>query len=293
MLITVFTPTYNRAYRLSDLYKSLVRQTCKDFIWYIIDDGSSDNTKKIVGEFISEKKIQIIYEYQENSGKHVAHNKAAAKCETELFFCVDSDDYLTDTAIEELKNAWENISIEEKLSLSGIVASRGYKDGTIIGAEFPVGIKKERLSELYKAGKRGDTALVFRTEVLKQYPFPVFKGEHFIREHIAYDEIDKNYKLIVLNKIIYICEYLDEGLSKNATALEMESPKGAALSRILDAKKTNSSLEKLGKLTGYLFFSFVAHDVKSAVNELGYVKFICLLPLVLLFYLRYKIKRSI
>lgn len=290
--ITLFTPAFNRAYRLPYLYESLIRQTCKEFIWYVIDDGSSDNTKEVVTDMINEGKIRIVYEYQNNSGKHVAHNKAVEKCETELFFCVDSDDFLTDNAVEDIKAVWNEISATEKDKLSGIVANRGYKGGTIVGTKFPAGVETETLSKLYSLGKKGDTALIFRTAVIKQYPFPVFEGERFLREHIVYDKIDEQYKLVVLDRIIYICEYLAEGLSKNATALEMKSPKGAALARLHDAKRQTTLLNRIAKLTGFVFFSIVADEPKKAIEELGMWKFICLLPLVLLFYLRYKIKRS-
>ena len=292
-LITVFTPAYNRAYILAELYNSLVRQTCKEFIWYVINDGSSDNTDEIMNEFITEHKINIRYEKQKNSGKHSAHNRATANCETELFFCVDSDDFLTVDAIEKIKNAWQSIPIQKIPALSGIVANRGYKNGNVIGTEFPAGISEAGLSQLYAMGKKGDTALIFRTEIIRQYPFPIFEGERFFREHVIYDEIDKTYKLYVLNEVIYMCEYLDDGLSKNATLLEMKSPKGAAFARLHDANKANSERSRLRNLTAYLFFSIVAKDFNGALTQLGKAKTLMLLPFTFLGYIRYKIKGQI
>lgn len=292
-LITIFTPAYNRAYKLPELYNSLLHQTCKDFIWYVINDGSSDNTEEIMKSFLQERKIRIKYESQENGGKHSAHNRAAANCETTLFFCVDSDDYLTDDAIEKIKRAWQNISAQKLKLLSGIVANRMYKDGRIVGTEFPNGIIMAGLSQLYALGKKGDTALIFRTEIIKQYPFPLFEGERFFREHVIYDEIDKTYKLYVLNDAIYICEYLDDGLSKNATLLEMKSPKGAAFARLHDAKKADSLNRRFRNLTAYLFFSIVAKNFKGAMKELGIIKTVLILPFTFLGYIRYKIKGQI
>lgn len=291
--ITVFTPSYNRAYTLQKLYNSLLRQSCKDFIWYVINDGSTDNTDEVMNAFIAQQKIDIIYKSQKNSGKHYAHNKAAADSETELFLCVDSDDFLTDDAVEKVKKLWLSIPEDKKCELSGIVANRGNENGVIIGTEFPPNVKEAGLSQLYDMGKKGDTALIFRTEIIKQYPFPVFDGERFLREHVIYDEIDKTYKLFVLNEIIYICKYLDDGLSKNAAALEMKSPKGAAFARLHNANRAKTEIDRFRNLTAYLFFSIVAKDFDSAEKQLGKVKTILLLPFTFLGYIRYKLKGQI
>ncbi len=289
-LITVFTPSYNRAYRLGDLYKSLVNQTSKNFYWYIIDDGSSDNTKEIVESMISENSITIRYEWQKNAGKHAAHNKAAEHCGTELFLCVDSDDYLTEDAIEVLEKTWNSIPEEHKTTLSGIVASRGDKEGNVIGTEFPSDIEEAPLNELYAKGKKGDTALAFRTKVLLQFPFPIFEGERFLREHVVYDEIDKQYNLKVLNQIIYIGEYLDDGLSWNASTIELKSPRGAALGRLCEARKCKSFSSRMRKLSAYVLFKWIAHDLTSAFSEIGFFQTVVLIPFAGFGYLRYKIK---
>ena len=124
--ITIFTPTYNRANLLTRLYQSLKMQTCREFQWLIVDDGSTDDTKNIVEKFIQEDKIVIKYYYQKNSGKHVAHNLGVKMCNTELFCCVDSDDYLTNDAVQTVLECWGKIAIDKKPLLSGIVAYRGY-----------------------------------------------------------------------------------------------------------------------------------------------------------------------
>src|SRR5699024_7599204 len=108
MTLTIFTPTYNRAYILPKLYNSLVEQSNKDFVWLIVDDGSTDNTKKLVFTWIRENKISIKYYYQKNQGKSIAHNKGVKETDTELFSCVDSDDYLTKDCVEVVMNTWNN-----------------------------------------------------------------------------------------------------------------------------------------------------------------------------------------
>ena len=107
--LTIFTPTFNRAYTLHKCYESLKRQTSKDFVWLIIDDGSSDNTKELVDKWINENEVEIRYYYQKNQGMHGAHNTAYKLIETEINTCIDSDDYITDDAVEKIVNFWKTI----------------------------------------------------------------------------------------------------------------------------------------------------------------------------------------
>ncbi|MDD6214504.1 MAG: glycosyltransferase family A protein [Firmicutes bacterium] len=289
-LLTVFTPTYNRAYRLKALYKSLINQTSYNFCWHIIDDGSSDNTKEVIDSILAENKLDIRYEYQTNAGKHAAHNKATKKCDTELFFCVDSDDELTADAVATIEKTWSGLSVEKKKALSGIVAYRGTHKMEIVGNEFPQNVECAGLSELYQMGKTGDTALIFRTEVIKKYPFPIFDGERFLRESLVYDAIDKDYSLYVMRKIIYLCEYLEDGLSHNATRLEMESPHGAAIFRLHEAEKSRKITRKIRNYAAFVLFSCIAGELKGAAKQLGAIRTALLLPIAGAGYIVYRIK---
>lgn len=223
-MLTVFTPTYNRAYRLPQAYEALCRQTDKNFLWLIIDDGSTDNTEQLVQSWIQEDKISIEYHKQQNGGKMRAHNRAVKLCHTELFVCIDSDDYLVDDAVESILNRWK--SLEGKEHLAGIVAYKG-SDGahTLSGGRFP-DMAAATLQELYEKGFTGDTALIHRTELLARFPFPSFEGENFIPEAVSYDRIDQCCPLSVFPKILAICEYLDDGLSRSIEALRENNPKG-------------------------------------------------------------------
>ena len=90
--LTVFTPAYNRAHTLPRTYESLQKQSCKDFVWLIVDDGSKDQTAKLVKEWQQqEKTFEIRYIYKENGGMHTAHNVAYENIDTELNVCIDSD----------------------------------------------------------------------------------------------------------------------------------------------------------------------------------------------------------
>lgn len=221
--ITIFTPTYNRAYTLSRVYKSLCLQTCKDFEWLIVDDGSEDETQTLVEKWIKDNVIKIRYYKQKNGGKQRAHNVGVEKSEGELFACVDSDDFITPEFVE------KHMQYKKKLidsSLAGIISLKGYEDGKPIGDYFPKDLKHTTLTELYGKRKfRGDATLVYYTKILRQYPFVVEEGEKFIGEGYVYYQIDQKYELLVLPEVLMIVEYLDDGYSKNVRKLTKDNPK--------------------------------------------------------------------
>lgn len=226
--ITVFTPTYNRAYILERCYLSLKNQTYKDFTWLIVDDGSTDETEKIINKWKNEANIKIIYYKKNNGGKSSAHNLGVKKTETDLFVCVDSDDYLVETAIEKILKLWNEYG--NNSSISGIVALKGHNANEPMKSYMPNNIKQAKLFHLYfKYGFKGETMLVYKTEILKQYMFPKIDGEKFVPEAYIYDKIDKSYDLILMNEVLYVCDYLEDGYSKNVKKIISENPKGYAL----------------------------------------------------------------
>ena len=223
-MLTVFTPAYNRCHTLPKTYESLCQQTCQDFIWLIVDDGSTDGTRELVQMWLQESKIRINYHYQSNSGKMRAHNQGILSCHTELFVCVDSDDYLVDDAVEHILETWNSLAKTDHLA--GIVAYKG-KDPShaMFGESFP-DVTSATLQELYQKGFFGETTLIFRTDVLSQNLFPEFEGEKFIPEAVVYDRIDAHYQLQVLPKVLTICEYQDEGLTRSIDILRENNPQG-------------------------------------------------------------------
>ncbi len=270
--LTIFTPVYNRAEKIKNLYVSLINQTVQDFVWIIVDDGSQDNIDEVVESFKNAGKININYYSQKNQGKHVAHNFGVTHCDTRFFVCVDSDDALLPYAVEEILNYIDEN--EKKLNeplIAGILAYRGYSENEKIG-EYPDSLSPASLAELYDCRKMtGDTVLVFKTEVIKKYPFPVFEGERFLRESIAYDLIDEKYKYLILDKILQTGEYCDDGLSKNASSLEIKSPLGAALYRYHESKKAKNIKSKMRNLTAYVFFSKIGRNTMECRKKLGIV----------------------
>lgn len=263
--LTVFTPTYNREKLLKRVYDSLVRQTNKDFLWLIIDDGSSDNTKEVVESFISEGLIEIEYRYCDNGGKMRAHNRATENLSTELFICVDSDDYLVDNAVEKLLNRWDEES-DLKKSLAGIISHKGKSETTLLSdVEFPDGIRYSGLYSLYLKGFKGETTIMFKSEVIKAFPFPEIEGEKYVPEDYIYDKIDREYEYIVFPEIITICEIVENGYTDSVKKLKLENKNAFYLYYKQRAEITPFSILKI-KYLG--FFAKYAKLTKRPLNEI-------------------------
>ena len=222
-MITVFTPTYNRGYIIQKLYESLRRQSFTDFEWIVVDDGSTDNTQELITEFINEQKIRLRYIRQENAGKHIAINRGVQEAQGELFFIVDSDDFLTDAALEKL-NFYFN-QIKGNKDFAGISGTRIIPNGKRIGGELPF---KELNCSIVdfccRYGYTGDMAEAYKTEVLRQHPFPQIDGEKFCPESLVWNRIAQKHKLLYFNQGIYVCEYRPDGLTAKITRVRMQSP---------------------------------------------------------------------
>ena len=270
--LTVFTPTFNRAYCLKQCYNSLTQQTNQNFIWLIIDDGSSDNTKELVQSWLEENKISIKYCYQENQGMHGAHNTAYKLIVTELNVCVDSDDFMPDKAVDDIINCWS--SIKDKQGLAGIIGLDAYKDGEIIGQRIPDLLKETSLEDLhYKHHVTGDKKLVLRTTIIKEfYPYyPVFPDERFVPLGTLYLLIDKHYKLACLNKVLCIVEYMEDGSSRNIIKQYRRHPKGFQHARLLTLKHSKYIKVKFRNATHLIAHSLQLKDWKvlSKTPNLG------------------------
>lgn len=224
--LTIFTPTYNRAYILPKLYDSLKNQTSKDFSWLIVDDGSIDDTGSLVKGWQNESILEIEYIYQKNGGKMRAHNVGVNNCKTKLFFCVDSDDYLTNNAIETILQQYTKNDGLIQSDKAGFIAYKGSDANHPIGTEFPKGLTISTLGGIYSKGFKGDTSLIFKTDVIKQYPFEVVDGEKFITENSSYYKIDQKYKYYLIRDVLIICSYLEDGYTKASEKLKKNNPLG-------------------------------------------------------------------
>lgn len=228
--LTVFTPAYNRAHTLPRTYESLCRQDCKDFVWLVVDDGSTDGTDALVKAWqTKDNGFEIRYLYKENGGMHTAHNAAYEAIDTELNVCIDSDDCLAEGAVRKILEQWRTV---KDLGYAGIIGLDADLGGNLIGKGFPLGLRETTLSGYYAAGGSGDKKLVYRTDVVRQYPpYPVFDGEKYVALAYKYRLIDQDYKLAVLNEILCNVEYQPDGSSSTMWKQYLNNPNGFAFWR--------------------------------------------------------------
>ena len=210
--LTVFTSTYYRAYCLSKCYESLLRQTNKDFEWLVVDDGSTDNTKELVESWRQEKKIDIRYIYKTNGGMHTGYNTAYDNIFTELAISIDSDDYMTDDAVEKILSFWEKNKAPQ---YAGIVGLDIFPNGDVIGTELP-DQKSCKIYDLYnRLGVKGDKKQIYRPELIRPFKSPEYDGEKLFATCYKYFMVDLNYEMLILNEPLCVVEYMPDGFTKN------------------------------------------------------------------------------
>lgn len=260
-MITVFTPSYNRANTLPMLYESLLKQKNASFEWLVVDDGSSDNTKEYVNSLIYDNKININYIYKQNGGKQSAYNVGLKNAKGNIFVCIDSDDVLADNALRTIENDFNAIKTD---NIAGIMYNQGHlkNNNKIIGTPFP----KDNLTDTYyniyhKFKVTGDKLIVFKTKVAQEFYFPIITGEKFIPEALIYNRTSLKYKFVCKNKTMAYKEYLDDGYSANYFNLVKKNPKGNAL-YYLEAYNLKPTFYNV---YGYLLFSFIAKEKFSKI----------------------------
>lgn len=292
MRFTIFTPTYNRANLLPRLYQSLCRQSFSDFEWIIYDDGSNDDTINVVYSFIEEKKIliRLLNGKTSGGGKHRAINRSIKYAIGELFFIVDSDDYLTDDSLS-IIDFYEKSINKTSTKYCGVAGLRGHHDGSPLGDFW----SKEYIDlthiERTNDGIDSDLAEVFYTNVLINYPFPEFDNEPFIRESVVWNRIARDgYKIRYFNKVIYLCEYFEDGLTANSNHYTKISPKGMALS--ISEEADIYGFNKRQRLNSYYWY-YSKYKNSKAFNDIA--EYLKIKPLLLKYFIikkkfAYKIK---
>lgn len=293
-LITVFTPAFNRAHTIGRTYESLLAQDCKDFVWLIVDDGSTDNTAELVKDWKTrENGFEIRYVYKENGGMHTAHNVAYEHIDTELNVCIDSDDKLAPGAIRKILEKWSQV---KDLGYAGIIGlDADMSNGKTIGKGFPAGMTETTVIGYYAQGGSGDKKLVYRTDVIKQYPeYPVFEGEKYVSLSYKYRLIDQDYKMAVLDEVLCEVEYQLDGSSMNMYSQYLRNPRGFAFWRKVCMKYPESLKRMAVDCVHYVSSSILAKNKHFIRESPKKIMTICAIPLgvVLTAYIKRKAQKG-
>lgn len=226
---TVFTPTYNRARLLPRAYKSLKDQTFRDFEWIIVDDGSTDDTNKLVQEWIEEATFPIHYSWQPNSGQHVAINRGIEKAQGYFFAILDSDDWYVPRALERFLYHWECIPDEKKSSFSGVAGLCAYPSGEIVGTRFPYDVlDSDSIGIRVHYRVKGDKIGAHRAEVMREFPFPEDLGR-YVTKSLVWNRRALHYASRCVNEVLAYKEYQPGGMSAQSMLVRVMSPKAARL----------------------------------------------------------------
>lgn len=263
-MLTIFTPTYNREHTLLRVYNSLLNQEFKDFEWLVVDDGSTDNTEELINKLKNENKININYYKVENGGKQKAFNFAVNKAKGNCFICVDSDDYLIDNILIKVNELFNKIEKDNEISGIGFLVKK-YGTEEIVGTKFPKDNMIDTYINIYhKHNVKGDKQLIFKTEILKEFPFPLIEEERFIPEALVFNRISKKYKMLFVNEVLTYAEYMEDGYSADYFNLVKKNPKG----NMLYLKELYNIEPTLYNVAAYdMFAIFAKYGIIKAIKE--------------------------
>lgn len=290
--LTVFTPLYNRGYIIHKCYESLCRQTSKDFVWLVVDDGSTDNTAQLIKEWQKQDNgFEIKYIYKENGGMHTAHNTAYENIDTELNVCIDSDDYMPDDAVEKIISFWRENGSDK---FAGIIALDVYESNRkTIGSELP-NKKSTTLMGYYRDGGSGDKKLIYRTDVINATPmYPEFEGEKYVGLAYKYHIVDETKELLIMNEPVCIVDYQEDGSSFSMWKQYYNNPKGFAFFRISEMKY-QSGLELFKTCVHYVSSSILAKNYNFISESPRKLQTVLAIPpgYVLSVINKYKVKKN-
>lgn len=273
--LTVITTTYNRAYCLDRLYESLLEQSCQDFVWLIMDDGSTDNTKQKVDGWIQEDRISIEYHYKENGGMHTARNAAYALVHTELNTIIDSDDWMAPEAVKNILSFWDENKDDR---FAGMITLNRDPDGTVIGTDMPSGVKECSYADFWiKYHMKGDKKLVYRSELTKRYPYPEYEHEKFYPASSKFYLIDQDYDMLLCDFTTCIVNYNDDSMTRDKYAQYKTCPLGFMHYRRVMLKIDPGLKNKIRHMLHYIMENSIAKtrvDKEILKNPLFYLCFV-------------------
>jgi glycosyltransferase involved in cell wall biosynthesis len=254
MRFTVLTATYNRARTLPALFRSLCAQTFRDFEWVIVDDGSADGTRELVAAWDSF--FPIRYTWKPNGGKHTAVNFGVQQAAGEFVFIVDSDDRCLPHTLERFDHHWRQLPDPDRFACLSALCYE--EDGaTVVGSRLGSDyVDTFRLRDAL-AVLDGDGCGIIRTDVFRNFLYPVFEGERFMIEGVVWNRVLSRYAARYVNEPLKIAGYAPGGLGRSGD-LRFSSPKGAVLYH-LELALSNVPLSVRAKSAlNALRFSFVA-----------------------------------
>ena len=211
---------------MRSLWNSLQKQTVKDFEWLVVDDGSTDGTKNLITQLQEKSDFPIRYIHKSHGGKHTALNVGIQTICSELTFIVDSDDYVTEDAIESILKIHKKYRLQN--NICGYAFLRAFPDGKVNGKKFEVDEKIGSYIDVRVNGDdtSADKAEVFKTHCLKEFPFPEYPNEKFLGEDLVWVRMARKYEMVHINKAIYVGNYLEDGLTNNRRKHNIASPVG-------------------------------------------------------------------
>lgn len=285
-LITVYTPTYNRCEHLKKVYESLLNQTCPDFLWLVVDDGSDDGTDELIKGYMAENRIEIQYVRKENGGKHTATNTAFKSCATELIMvALDSDDTLKENAVSLIKEDY----LSTHKSFDGYIYMKENTKGELFVNSFSEDIGNMSWREATVSGAfDGEAVLVLKSDYAKSFSYPVIEGERFFTE--AYVYLQMTSPFFWSRESIYVAEYLDDGYTKNILRSFAKNPVSYAMFNNMRLELYTSFIKRLKYAAYYCGFSIMAKKRRFIRESKAPVLTFLMMPLGFAFYLILKIK---
>jgi glycosyltransferase involved in cell wall biosynthesis len=269
---TVLTPTYNRAYTLTNVYDCLCQQTLQDFEWLIIDDGSSDQTEALVQQWLDKAPFPIRYLKKNNGGKHTALNLGIQEAKGYFTVILDSDDVMKPTCLERFLYHWQSIPESEREHYAGITALCEDQNGYILGGKFPSDTFDSNAVEITYLHRLSDDRYgMQRSEVMRAFPFPEFQNEKFLTESVVWNRIARHYKNRYVNEILCVKEYRADGLTRSVSKHLCKNPKGSSLyyQELLGVKVAMSAKVRLGVHAYYVRYALHAgQDVPGIVTAM-------------------------
>ena len=297
MKFSILTATYNRAHTLPRLYESLVRNKDNDLEWLIMDDGSTDKTKKLIDKFVKDKKIKIKYFFQENQGKMTAINNLIEHSTGKYIIEIDSDDYFTNDAFKRINSHIEDL--EQNDNLGALVFHMYAPDSNPFGKSIsPDGFITSIFDLIMKRGATGEANLVFKGDIRKKYSYKMEQKENFSPETRMYFQIDKKYSVLYYDEAIVVGEYQSDGYTKNISKLQKNNPQTYYnyFREMFDLNLKGLPFKKrIYIIKNYIQFSYlvqksrleVINDTKGRINT--FLVIIMLIPI----YIRTKKKKTL